>query len=48
LSGWKIDVPDALHLFTRLPTAKITRIKEFTPAEWVKDKAKKQVVAQAA
>jgi transposase len=35
-------------LFTRLPAAKITQIKEFTPAEWVKAKAKHQAVALAA
>ena len=35
-------------LFTRLPAAKITQIKEFTPAAWAKAKAKEQVVAQAA
>jgi len=33
-------------LFTRLPSAKITHIKEFTPAAWTK--AKEQVFAQAA
>jgi transposase len=33
-------------LFTRLPAAKITQIKEFTPVAWAKAKAK--VVAQAA
>ena len=33
-------------LFTCLPTAKITQIKEFTPASWAK--AKQQEVAQAA
>jgi hypothetical protein len=33
-------------LFTRLPAAKITQIKEFTPAAWAK--AKEQVVAMAA
>jgi hypothetical protein len=33
-------------LFTRLPAAKITQIKEFTPAAWPKAKAK--LVAQAA
>jgi hypothetical protein len=32
-------------LFTRLPAAKITQIKEFTPAAWAKAKAKDQVVA---
>jgi hypothetical protein len=35
-------------LFTRLPAAKITQIKEFTPAAWVKAKAKHQAVALAA
>jgi hypothetical protein len=30
----------------RLPAAKITQIKEFTPSAWAK--AKEQVVAQAA
>ena len=35
-------------LFIRLPAAKITEIKEFTPAAWVKAKAKENVVAQAA
>jgi transposase len=33
-------------LFTRLPAAKITQIKEFTPAAWAK--AREKVVAQAA
>jgi transposase len=33
-------------LFTRLPAAKITQIKEFTPAVWAK--AKEKIVAQAA
>ena len=33
-------------LFTRLPTAKITRIMEFTPAAWAK--AKEKTVDQAA
>jgi len=33
-------------LFTRLPAAKITQIKEFTPRAWAK--AKEQMVAQAA
>jgi len=32
-------------LFTRLPAAKITQIRDFTPAAWAK--AKEQVVAQA-
>jgi hypothetical protein len=32
-------------LFTRLPAAKITQIKEFTPAAWARAKAKEQVVA---
>jgi len=35
-------------LFTRLPAAKITQIKEFTPATWGMAKVKDQVVAQAA
>jgi transposase len=35
-------------LFTRLPAAKITEIKEFTPAVWAKAKAREKVVAQAA
>jgi len=33
-------------LFTRLPAAKITQIREFTPAAWTK--AKEMVVARAA
>jgi transposase len=35
-------------LFMRLPAAKITQIKEFTPAAWAKAKAREKVVAQAA
>jgi hypothetical protein len=35
-------------LFTRLPAAKITQIREFTPAAWFKAKAKGKLVAQAA
>jgi len=35
-------------LFTRLPTAKITQIKAFTPAVWAKAKANEQTVARAA
>jgi hypothetical protein len=35
-------------LFTRLPAAKITQVKEFKPAAWAKAKAKAQVFAQAA
>jgi len=35
-------------LFSRLPAAKITRIKEFTPAAWAKANAKEKVIAQAA
>ena len=35
-------------LFTRLPAAKITQIKKFTPAAWAKVKMKDQLVAQAA
>jgi transposase len=33
-------------LFTRLPSAKITQIREFTPAGWAKAKGK--LIAQAA
>ena len=33
-------------LFTRLPSAKITQINEFTPSAWAK--AKEKMVAQAA
>jgi transposase len=35
-------------LFRCLAAAKITRIKEFTPAAWAKAEAKEKVVAQAA
>jgi predicted oxidoreductase len=35
-----------LHVTGQLPAAKITRIKEFTPAAWAK--AKEQMVAQVA
>jgi len=35
-------------LFTRLPTAKITRIREFTPTAWARAKANEQTVARAA
>ena len=35
-------------LFTRLPAAKITRIKEFTAAVWAKNNAKMRVIATAA
>jgi len=35
-------------LFTRLPSAKITEIKQFTPSEWAKAKAREKVVVQAA
>jgi len=35
-------------LFTRSPSAKITEIKEFTPAAWGKSKEREKVVAQAA
>jgi len=35
-------------LFKRLPAAKITQIKEFTPAAWGKTNAREKVVAQAA
>ena len=35
-------------LFTRLPAAKITEIKAFTPAAWTRANAKEKVIAQAA
>lgn len=35
-------------LFTNLPAAKITQIKEFTPAAWAKAKGREKTVAQAA
>jgi hypothetical protein len=35
-------------LFTRLPSAKITQIKEFTPAVWARAKAKEKLIDQAA
>jgi transposase len=35
-------------LFTRLPAAKITQIKDFTPAAWVRAKAREKLLAQAA
>jgi hypothetical protein len=35
-------------LFTRLPSAKITQIKEFTPAAWAKSKKKVGPVDRAA
>lgn len=35
-------------LFTRLPAAKITEIKTFTPSAWTKAKAKETLVARAA
>jgi len=35
-------------LFTRLPAAKITQIKEFTSAAWAKGKANEKETAQAA
>ncbi len=35
-------------LFTRLPAAKITEIKQFTPMAWAKPKAKEKLVTQAA
>jgi len=34
-------------LFTRLPAAKITKIREFTPAAWDKAKAREKMFAQA-
>ncbi len=35
-------------LFTRLPAAKITQIKAFTPAAWTRANAKEKAIAQAA
>jgi transposase len=35
-------------LFTRLPSAKITDIKQFTPAAWAKAHAKQKILPQAA
>jgi hypothetical protein len=35
-------------LLTRLPAAKITQIKKFTPAAWARAKANEKMVAQAA
>jgi hypothetical protein len=35
-------------LFKRLPAAKITRIKEFTPMAWAKTKVKGKILEQAA
>jgi len=35
-------------LFTRLPAAKITEIRQFTPAAWAKAKAKEKWIALAA
>lgn len=35
-------------LFTRLSSAKITQIREFTPAAWAKAEAGAKVVADAA
>jgi hypothetical protein len=35
-------------LFTRLPSAKITEIRRFTPAAWAKAQAKENVVVEAA
>jgi hypothetical protein len=35
-------------LFTRLPAAKITQIKQFTPRAWARANVKEILVAQAA
>jgi transposase len=35
-------------LFTRLPAAKITQIKDFTPAAWAKTHARQKTLPQAA
>ena len=36
------------NLFTRLPAARITQIREFAPAAWANAKAKEKLVAEAA
>ena len=36
------------EFFTRLPAAKITEIKQFTPSEWARAKVKGKLIAQAA
>jgi hypothetical protein len=35
-------------LFTRLPSAKITEIQQFTPSAWAGAKAKEKLIALAA
>jgi hypothetical protein len=35
-------------LFTRLPAARITEVKQFTPAAWAKSKASERAADQAA
>jgi hypothetical protein len=47
---FKVDNPfDYLKdLFTRLPAAKITQIKDFAPAGWAKAKGREKTIAQAA
>ena len=35
------------NLLTRLPSAKLTEIKQFTPAAWAKAKAKEKLIALA-
>jgi hypothetical protein len=35
-------------LFTRLPAAKITEVRQFTPAAWAKTEAKEKLVTDAA
>ena len=35
-------------LFTRLPSAKITEIRQFTTAAWVRANAKEKMLAQSA
>jgi hypothetical protein len=47
--GHEINPFDYLKaLFPRLPAAKATQIKEFTPAAWAKAKTKEKLAAQAA
>jgi hypothetical protein len=45
---WHQPVEYLKDLFTRLPAAKITQIKDFTPAGWAKARVKEKLVAQAA
>jgi hypothetical protein len=46
--GGEIRKGELNYVSKRLPAAKITQIKEFTPAGWAKANAKEKVIAQAA